>query len=41
MRPYTRRFVLREANNLPPLTPLENVAAMYNAVREYGHYPRG
>ncbi len=41
VRPYTRRFVLREANNLPPLTPLENVAAMYNAVREYGHYPRG
>ncbi|PKO23838.1 MAG: hypothetical protein CVU38_01830 [Chloroflexi bacterium HGW-Chloroflexi-1] len=32
------RFTLREANNLPPDVPLENVWAMYDAVREYGCY---
>ena len=38
VRPYTRRFVLREANNLPPGTPLDNVAAMYDTVRKFGQY---
>lgn len=32
------KFVLREANNLSPCTPVENVAAMYEAAREYGMY---
>ncbi|MCC6485030.1 MAG: hypothetical protein IT209_09315 [Armatimonadetes bacterium] len=30
------RFVLREGNNLAPLTPPENVAAMYGAGRRFG-----
>ncbi len=32
------RFVLREANNLAPGTPLANLHAMYEAAREYGRY---
>lgn len=32
------RFVLREANNLSPCTPVENVAAMYKAAGTYGLY---
>lgn len=32
------RFILREANNLPPGVPLENVWAMYRAVKQYGVY---
>ena len=32
------RFVLREANNLAPLTPVENLQAMYEAAKEYGRY---
>lgn len=32
------RFLLREANNLSPCTPVENVAAMYEAARKYGMY---
>lgn len=32
------RFVLREANNLAPGTPPANVAAMYEACREFGRY---
>ena len=34
------RFILREANNMAPCTPVENVAAMYEAGREYGVYER-
>jgi len=30
------RFTLREGNNLAPHTPLDNLAAMYEAGREYG-----
>jgi len=30
------RFILREANNLPPGIPLENLDAMYDAVRCFG-----
>jgi uroporphyrinogen-III decarboxylase len=30
------RFVLREANNLPPGVPLANLRAMYTAGKEYG-----
>ena len=36
--PYTDRFVMREANNLSPFTPNENIYAMYQTVREYGAY---
>jgi len=32
------RFVLREANNLAPGTPPENVVAMYEACQEFGRY---
>jgi uroporphyrinogen-III decarboxylase len=32
------RFVLREANNLAPYTPLENIQAMYDAGRELGKF---
>ena len=34
----SKRFVLREGNNLAPYTPLENIAAMYEACKEYGRY---
>lgn len=32
------RFILREGNNLPPMTPEENLAAMYKACLDYGWY---
>ncbi|MBU0714306.1 MAG: hypothetical protein KJ964_02985 [Verrucomicrobia bacterium] len=32
------RFVLREANNLAPCTPIENIEAMYAAGKEFGRY---
>lgn len=32
------KFVLIEANNLSPCTPVENVAAMYQAAKKYGVY---
>lgn len=32
------QFILREANNLCPCTPAENVAAMYYAARKYGMF---
>lgn len=35
------RFVLREGNNLAPGTPPENVAAMYQACKEFGRYETG
>lgn len=33
------RFVLREANNMAPCTPIENVVAFYEAAKEFGRYP--
>jgi len=33
------KFVLRDANNLAPLTPIANIAAMYDACKEFGQYP--
>ncbi len=33
------RFILREANDLAPGTPLANLDAMYDAGRRYGAYP--
>jgi hypothetical protein len=32
------RFILREANNLPPCVPLANLEAVYDACLEYGKY---
>ena len=32
------KFILKEANNMPPCVPLENLWAMYETVREYGRY---
>ena len=32
------KFVMKEANNLPPGVPLENMWAMYEATREFGKY---
>lgn len=32
------RFIFREANNLPPMVPSENIQAMYSAVKEYGKF---
>jgi len=35
------RFVLIAANNLAPCTPVEHVAALYEAARVYGRYEGG
>ncbi|MCE5219643.1 hypothetical protein LLH03_21685 [bacterium] len=35
------RFVLIAANNMAPCTPVEHVAAMYKAAREFGRYRAG
>jgi len=35
------RFILREGNNLAPATPVANIAAMYETVREAGCYDEG
>jgi len=32
------RFILREANNLPPRCPEENLASMYQACLDHGNY---
>lgn len=32
------KFVLIAANNMAPCTPVEHVAAMYDAAKEFGHY---
>ena len=32
------RFIMREANNLAPGTPLENLRAMYETTKEFGRY---
>jgi uroporphyrinogen-III decarboxylase len=32
-------FVFNTIHNIQPKTPIENVLAMYETVREYGHYP--
>lgn len=38
VKAHTKRFVLREGNNMAPGTPMENIAAMYEACRKYGRY---
>jgi uroporphyrinogen-III decarboxylase len=32
------RFIYKEANNLPPMVPITNLAAMYAATKEYGTF---
>jgi uroporphyrinogen-III decarboxylase len=32
------RFIFKEANNLPPAVPVQNIQAMYAAVKEYGKF---
>jgi uroporphyrinogen-III decarboxylase len=34
------RFILQEANNLPPRVPLANLAAVYAACLKFGQYPQ-
>lgn len=34
------RFILIAANNMAPCTPLEHVAALYDAAKEFGRYER-
>ena len=36
--PLTKRFVLREGNNLAPCTPPKNIAVMYETVKQFGKY---
>jgi hypothetical protein len=38
VKPLTRKFTIKEANNLSPRTRPESLLAMYNAVKEYGRY---
>ena len=38
VKPCTRNFVMKEANNLSPGTPPENMLRMYQTVLEYGRY---
>ncbi len=38
VKTHTKRFVLRDANNLPPRTPPENIKAMYETALEYGTF---
>ena len=33
-----KRFIMREANNLAPLTPVENIKTMYESAKIYGRY---
>jgi uroporphyrinogen-III decarboxylase len=32
-------FVFNTIHNVQPKTPIENVLAMYETVRDHGHYP--
>ncbi len=38
VKPLSKRFIMREANNLAPCTPVENIKAMYDAVLEHGRF---
>ncbi|MCM8821932.1 MAG: hypothetical protein NC831_03860 [Candidatus Omnitrophica bacterium] len=33
-----KRFIMREGNNLAPMTPVENIVSMYKAAKLYGRY---
>lgn len=34
----SKKFIIREANNLSPETPLENISSMYEAVKKFGKF---
>ena len=36
VKPNTNKFIMREANNLPPCVPEENLWAMYETVKKFG-----
>ncbi|WMJ24426.1 uroporphyrinogen decarboxylase family protein [Paludicola sp. MB14-C6] len=38
VKPHTKNFIMKEANNLSPATPPKNILALYEAVKEYGIY---
>jgi len=38
VKPLSKKFIIREANNLSPKTPLENIHAMYEAVKKFGRF---
>ena len=38
VKPHTRSFIIKEANNLSPGTRPESLLAMHEAVRQYGRY---
>lgn len=38
VKPLSKKFIIGEANNLAPGTPLENIRAMYEAVNQFGVY---
>lgn len=38
VKPYTRKFVLREGNDIAPGTPIENIEALYQAAKDFGQY---
>jgi len=38
VKPYTKKFILREGNNVAPGTPVENLNVMYEACKEFGRY---
>jgi hypothetical protein len=38
VKPLSRRFTIKEANNLSPGTKPVSLLAMYRAVEEFGYY---
>jgi uroporphyrinogen-III decarboxylase len=38
VKPLSRSFIIKEANNVSPRTPPENLLAMYNTVKKYGFF---
>ena len=38
VKPESKKFIIREGNNLSPCTPPENIKAMYDTVLEYGRF---
>jgi len=38
VKDHTKKFVLRDGNNIAPYTPLSNLKVMYEACKKYGNY---
>lgn len=38
VKPVSKNFIFRDGNDIPPYTPLENIAALYEACKKYGRY---